>query len=105
MEWILDFLIAIKNMFISLVLSIFEVIKDVFFFIFETVSLLASTVLNTLFTGLDFLNPIQYIDSLPVEIIKVFEVIGFGQCFSIILSALLVKILLQTIPMVRWGSK
>ncbi len=71
----------------------------------ETFSNLAVGLLNVLFAGLDFLNPTNYLDSAPVEFVKVLEVVGFGQCFSIILSASLVKILLQLIPFVRLGSK
>ena len=49
-------------------------------------------------------NPQTYYGMIPAEAGQVLGLVGITQGVTIIVSALLVRFVLQTIPFVRWGS-
>lgn len=102
-EWfanIPDFIIAVIY---TIFTSLFELLKDLFFWIVDTLLTFAISLVGEL----DFSAVTQYLDSfgdLPAEIINILGLIGIGEAFAIIGAAILIRFLLQLIPFVRLGS-
>lgn len=87
-----------------IILSIFDFLKDFFYWciakLFEVVILFLD-LLSGLATGL---NPLIYINAIPPETKYMMQITGFNEAMGIIVAALGVRFLLQTIPFVRYGS-
>jgi len=91
------------NIVIELVRSLLVMSKDLFFWALEQVSDLALSAANQFdFSALD-----QYTQSwshLPAEILNVMGLMRIGECMTIIVTALGIRLLMQLIPFVRLGS-
>ena len=95
---------ALKDFFYSLVLSIQAMLKDLFLWIFEQILTLVLHALNglgSLFTALDFT---QYISAIPDGTRNVMALCGIDIITSMIVSAIIIRLMLQLIPFVRLGS-
>lgn len=57
--------------------------------------------LGSLFAGL---NPLQYFSAIPPETQWFMQQCGFNESMSMIVTALIIRMLLQLIPFVRLGS-
>ena len=88
----------------SLLLTFLDLLKDFVLFVLEMLLSLAVGILNGFANTFDFLDLTQYISALPSEVTNMMGLIGLGQCLSMIIVAITARILLQTIPFVRWGS-
>jgi|LUME01.1.fsa_nt_gb hypothetical protein len=86
------------------VLTLTTFIADVFFVVLESVMTGAIALLDTFGTGLDGLNPTSYIQAIPSEVKGMMVATGFNECISIIVTAIGIRMILQIIPFVRWGS-
>lgn len=93
-EWLI---LVIKRIF----LDAFVFIQDCVCWVFESCLSVAIGALNLIEVPFD---PSTYYSMIPPEISGVLGYIGIPQAFSIIVAALLIRFLLQTIPFVRWGS-
>ena len=93
-SWILA---VIKRIFLDL----FVFFQDCFCWVLESIIGLAVGALNVI--EIPF-NPSTYYSLIPADVAGVLGYIGIPQALSIIVSALIVRFLLQTIPFVRWGS-
>lgn len=94
-----------NDLMIRLSLTLFDMLSDLFIALFDLIMLVVIPLITGLLDSLDFINLTGYIDLLPAEAKNFMQLIGFGQAFSIIISALIIKLLLQLIPFVRLGSK
>lgn len=83
--------------------SVFDMLKEVFYFIFEALLTLAVALLDGLGEMLDF-NPAEYISQIPPEVANMIGLIGLGSAVSIITTAIVIRLLLQLIPFTRLGS-
>lgn len=95
---------AFKGWAKSLVLTIFDMIKDVFIWLIEallSVVLVAIQGLGALFDGL---NVAQYITALPPSVQWVMAQSGVGTALGMIVSAIIIRLTLQLIPFTRLGS-
>lgn len=89
---------------VNIVLTLFDMIKDVFFFIIDNVLDLAISALGAIGSGLSAMNPAQYISAIPPDVQNIIGLIRVGEAVAIIVTAILIRFALQTIPFVRWGS-
>jgi len=93
-EWLI---LCFKQIFIS----IWYVLTDLVCWGFESLIAIAIGALNAI--AIPF-NPQTYYSMVPPEAANMLGYIGIPQALSIIVSGLVIRFLLQTIPFVRWGS-
>lgn len=91
-----DFLKAFVNTFLDL-------LKDFFFWILDTVMSGASALVGNLFNNPDY-SLSQYMTALPSDLTNILGLIGFVECFALIVSAIAIRLVLQLIPFTRLGS-
>lgn len=108
MEWLTGWFISVWDNFIhfmkSLVLTLFDMLKDVFYFILESLFGLVQVALDGmghLFNGMNFA---QYISAIPDDVSNILGLLGVGQAMTMIVGAIVIRVLLQLIPFVRLGS-
>ena len=95
----------LKDFFMTALVTMQDMIKDVFFWVFETLMDFGIYVLNSVSGILEFdFNPGQYITALPPEVVEIIGVIRLGECMAIIVGAIVIKVTLQMIPFTRLGS-
>jgi len=85
-------------------LTLTTFIGDVFFVVLDSVFTGAIAILDTFSAGLQGLNPTMYFSSIPPETRGMMTATGFNECITIIVAALAIRMILQLIPFVRWGS-
>lgn len=107
MQSIIDFLrdafLFLYQKLESVVLTIFDLLKDFLFFCIDTLLGLAISILNTFAIPLNW-NPAQYVSALPPEMINVIGLCGVGEAAVIVTTSLLIRLGMQLIPFVRLGS-
>tara|TARA_B100001245_G_C22836175_1_gene402099 strand:- start:36 stop:353 length:318 start_codon:yes stop_codon:yes gene_type:complete len=103
-ESIKEFGQSIVDVIYQAVKTLMTFVSDVFFFVLENVMQGAIALLDTFGTGLEGLNPTQYITAIPAETKGMMAACGFNECITIVVSAIGIRLILQLIPFVRWGS-
>jgi len=99
-EWfssILDFLAEMVD-------AVFLFFKDMLFWCLDQLFGFAISLLDLAGDGLGGLNPLSYIDAIPDSTKYIMQLVGFNECMSMIVTALIIRFVLQLIPFVRWGS-
>lgn len=102
-QWLSDKVVAFFQFLYSLVLTIFDILKDLFIFIFESIFDLLIYVLSSIDSYFDGLNIAQYL-TIPAEAAYFASASGITQATTMIVSALVIRFLLQLIPFTRLGS-
>lgn len=104
----LDWLANKWNEFVDYLYQIFtsavDFCKDFLWWVLDSLFgavLLIIDGMGSLFAGL---NPLQYFSVIPPETQYYMAICGFNECMSMIVSALIIRMLLQLIPFVRLGS-
>ncbi|AOE85622.1 DUF2523 family protein [Pseudomonas sp. TCU-HL1] len=96
---------AVASWLLAVVKRVFDdlwnIVTDLACWVLESVLGLASSALSTI--DVPF-NPQTYYGMLPPDVVNMLGVIGLTQALTMIVAALVVRFLLQTIPFVRWGS-
>lgn len=91
--------------FLAVFLQIFEdiwnLVTDAFIWVFDSLLGIASSALSTISIPFD---PQIYYAMIPPEVGQLMGYIGVPQAIAMIVGALVVRFILQTIPFVRWGS-
>lgn len=93
-SWIIA---VIKRVF----LDMFAFVQDCFCWLLDGLLGIAIGALDAIEIPFD---PSTYYALIPADLASVLGYVGIPQALSIIVSALVVRFLLQTIPFVRWGS-
>ncbi|NQY65699.1 MAG: DUF2523 domain-containing protein [Alteromonadaceae bacterium] len=88
----------------SLLLSLFDILKDLFYWILEQLLSFGAIILGGVGSLMTGLNVSQYMTFLPSETIHIISIIGLGEAMGMIVTCLTVRFFLQLIPFVRWGS-
>jgi len=101
-SWFLFFFDVFVSFFESFFLTLYDLLKDVFYFIVDAFLKLTNTIIASLPFKVDFLNPCQA--GIPPDVLNVLGLIGAGEGLGIIASAILIRIFLQLIPFTRLGS-
>lgn len=87
-----------------LILSIFDMLKDFFFWIIEQLFMIANTILGGVGYLFDGLSIAQYFSMIPPETVYMLNISGFSEAMGMIITSLGIRAILQLIPFVRWGS-
>lgn len=88
----------------NFLLTLFDALKDIFYFIVDNVLDLAITLISAAGEGLDALNPAQYISQIPPDVANIIGLIRIGEAITIIVTAIIIRFALQLIPFTRLGS-
>lgn len=104
----LDWLASRFNDFVDfmwrLVLSLFDMLKDLFYFIIESFLEVAVLMLDGVGLLLNGLDIAQYMTMLPPETSHMLSQVGLSQAMGMVVTCISIRFILQTIPFVRWGS-
>lgn len=92
------------DFFYSIVISLVEMLKDLFFWLYETVTDALLVLVNSLSDIFEIFDITSYLSALPADTINIMGLIGIDTISSMIVSCLLVRFILQLIPFVRLGS-
>lgn len=88
----------------SLVLSIFDMLKDLACFLFEGILSIVTTALSSIGSALSTLDIVQYFSMLPEDVQNVMAIVGVNDASIIIVTAIGIRLVLQLIPFTRLGS-
>lgn len=92
-----------SSLFVAVFVSLWDIFRDVFAWLFEQSLGLALSMIGSLSLG-GITNNLTSYGSIPANVMAVMSCIGLGQALSIITAALLIRFTLQLIPFVRLGS-
>ncbi|UCO99574.1 DUF2523 domain-containing protein [Metapseudomonas lalkuanensis] len=81
--------------------DLWNMVTDVFCWAFDSILGIAASALNAI--DIPF-NPATYYALIPPETANILGLIKLPQAIAIIVGALVIRFLLQTVPFVRWGS-
>ena len=87
-----------------LVLSVYDMLKDFFFWVIDSLLDVAVFMLDGVGSIVGTLDVTQYFSSIPPETSYILSLIGLSQALGMIVSCLIIRFTLQMIPFVRWGS-
>ena len=96
-----DFAAWIISIFKQIFADLWNVVTDLFCWLFESLLHIATGALDAIDTPF---NPQTYYAMIPSEAASLMGYIGAPQAISIVVAALVIRFTLQTIPFVRWGS-
>jgi len=88
----------------KLMLSLFDMLKDFFIWIMESLMDVALLMLDGVGAMMSGLDVAQYMSFLPPETISTLSQIGLSQAMGMIITCISIRFILQMIPFVRWGS-
>jgi len=103
--WLSNFSDYILNLFVDFGVTLFNMLKDLFYWFFDLLVGFAVSALSVL--DLSFLSNFvlsNYINALPPETLALLSAIKISTCLDIIISAIFIRLTLQLIPFTRLGS-
>lgn len=103
MSWITTALNWILVFFKSLILTLWDMVTDVFYLIIDLILSTVGVVIDGVFSALTF-DPLVYVSAIPPDVMNILGLLGVGQGLVIIGTAILIRLGLQLIPFVRLGS-
>jgi len=107
-QWLSGVLIALfdafVDFFVTIFLTLFDLLKEILYFLFDSIMALCVSIIETITPETITFNPQQYIDALPPEILNVAGLIGLDYALGIITLGITIRFILQLIPLVRLGS-
>lgn len=104
MDWLVDLFNKLLVFLYQLLVSLFNMLKDLFFWALEQVMEMVNMLLSGVFALFAPVDMSQYMTSIPPTVSWVMAAVGLPQCLSIILAAITVRLMLQLIPFTRLGS-
>ncbi|BCB44727.1 hypothetical protein VagYM19_38670 [Vibrio alginolyticus] len=104
MDWLVDLFNKLLVFLYQLLMSLFNMLKDLFFWAVEQVMEMVNMLLSGVFALFAPVDMSQYMTSIPPTVSWVMAAVGLPQCLSIILAAITVRLMLQLIPFTRLGS-
>lgn len=90
------------DMFVAIFVALWDMLKDIICWLFETLFQLVISALNQL--DLSALDGFNGWGTLPAEMINILMLIGLHHAIGIVLAAGGIRLILQLIPFVRLGS-
>lgn len=91
-----------SDLFVAIFVSIWDLLKDGFSWLFEQVLTVAVSAVGAIDTSA--LSGLGGWGSVPGEVLNIMSLLGVGTAVGIISAAILIRIALQLIPFVRLGS-
>lgn len=104
LDWFANRWNDLIGVFYSLLLSLYDMLKDVILFIFESFLSIAYLTISGLSSMFSALNVVQYLTMLPPEVQNVMAIVGVNDASVIIVTAIGIRLVLQIIPFTRLGS-
>ena len=104
LDWLASRFNDIIDFFWRLVLSVFDMLKDVFYFIIDSLLSVGVVILGGLGGLMSGLDIAPFFNGLPPETLSFMSQIGISQALGMIVTCLGIRFILQMIPFVRWGS-
>ncbi|WP_234493730.1 DUF2523 family protein [Vibrio maritimus] len=104
LDWFAERWNDFVNFCLSILLSLYDLLKDIGIFFFDSVLSIALVAINGFGSAFSALNVIQYIDLIPDEAKSIMALVGVNEASVIIVSAILIRLGLQIIPFTRLGS-
>lgn len=108
LSWIMDWLGILPDWIWSLVKTALDalwlLLKDFFLWIFDSVLGLLVSILDSLEFDMSAFNPANYIGGASADTINMLSLVRVPEAIAIILSAIVIRLLLQLIPFTRLGS-
>ncbi|MDK9764907.1 DUF2523 domain-containing protein [Vibrio sp. D420a] len=104
MDWIVDLFNKLIEFLYRLIISLVDMIKDVFIWALEQVLSLCQSLITWVFSFFEPIDISQYLTAIPSEVSWMLSAIGLPQALTIILASLVARFLLQLIPLTRLGS-
>ena len=98
-----DLLQTLLDFLKSIVYTLFDMFKDVFYWLFESLIIAGKTLLAGVLGNPDF-SMAQYFTALPADVRNVIALTGLPECILLIMVAIGLRLTLQLIPFVRFGS-
>ena len=89
---------------LSIFLSLWDMLIDLLCSIFEVVFDLVVSIVDGLGGVFSSFGLLQYLNMLPEDMLNVMSLVGANEASAIIVSAVVVRFILQLIPFVRLGS-
>lgn len=103
-DWIVVQFETIINVLYNLYVSIRDVLFDIPPWILDQILSIAISLLTGVLSILEPVDLGQYLTGLPSEVSWTLSMVGIPQCFGIISTAIVIRLLLQIIPFTRLGS-
>lgn len=94
----------VTDLFKSLALTIWEMLKDLLIFIVDIFMDLGLLILEGFSSVLTLVDLSSYVTSMPAEVSFVLSATGLSQAIGMIMLAGTARLLMQLIPFVRLGS-
>jgi len=101
-QWFKDSWEAFVNFLKAFLNTLLDMLKDLFFWIFEQVITLAVTLFDQITDGESW-DLSQFITQLPPAFTQTLGALGFGNCMAVLGLALLIRFMMGLIPFVRVG--
>lgn len=103
LNWFTDWWKGAEIFFTSLLYSLGDMLKDLFFWLIETVGTFGKTFIAG-FGGMPEYSIAQHFTSLPSDVRQVIALTGLAECVVLIVAAITIRLTLQLIPFTRLGS-
>jgi hypothetical protein len=105
MGWVTDVLQWLLDLVSSVIQTLWDMVSDVLWLVVDLLMGAAVTVIGLLdLSGLSEFVPSSYLAALPAEMLQVLGLIRVGEALGIVVTAIVIRIILQLIPFVRLGS-
>lgn len=102
MKEFLDYLIdSFVNIFKALIVDILEILKDIFFWIASQILTLMNWAVSWIFSKIPAINVGKYWSQVPENVLLVFARMGLAECLALIISALIIRFVLNFVPFVK----
>lgn len=88
----------------SFALTLWDMFKDFFLFVTDTVMTAGIELLNGMAYAFELFDLSQYTSSMPSEVLFILDATGVGTALGMIMTAGAIRLLMQLIPFVRLGS-
>lgn len=102
-QWFRDSWEGVKEFVRQYYNSVFDMLKEVLYWLFDSMMDVSIVAMNSLGAMLDF-NPADYFAVIPAEVANIIGLIGLAEALTMITVSIVIRMLLQLIPFVRLGS-
>ncbi|AAL49742.1 TPA: DUF2523 domain-containing protein [Vibrio cholerae] len=104
MDWVIDLFNKLIEFLYRLLITLIDMLKDVFLWLIDGVLSAVNLLLEKALSLIEPMDVSSYLTGIPSGAAWVISAIGIPQCLGMIMSAIIVRILLQLVPFTRLGS-
>jgi len=100
-----NFIDHIKMLLESLLITLIQILKDILYYLIDSVVGLALDVLEKVAELMPYLDFNEYYSKLPDEVYNALGALGIGYALNMIIATILFKTFLKVMPFTKLGSK